>query len=218
MQKEISDRDAGWRAGLEKLTGESAVRFQSVTEAHLARMESLAASVAEASRTGVEDSLQAARAHLEKNSEALLQGLGSARESLQAMSAEASDRLRGSAEQAETWLQSLARAAEKMREAAQDSHRAGEENSATQSGFRTAVETLNQGLGGMLDRLQSFALLAQGQEALLAKMEATVRRFEERSVELLEDNALKIQESFLDALERIEGGALSSAEGSRTDA
>jgi len=155
--------------------------------------------------TGLQKLTEASRVHLEKSGEILLEGLRSARESLNSMSVETSDKVRAAASEAGTWLQSLSEAAEKMQAAAKDAGRVGEESSATQSGFKTSVETLNQGLTGMLEKLQSFASLAQGHEALLEKMEATLRRFEERSVELLEDNALKIQESFLDALEKAEG-------------
>jgi hypothetical protein len=220
LQREISERDVSWRAGLEKITEDSGVRFQSAADAHLTATRRILEDLTKHWDAATQSSLakmenllslvtEASHAHLEKNSETLLQGLGNARESLQAISSHASDSLRGSAEQAQVWLQSLVHAAEKMQEAAQGAHRTGEESTATQSGFKSSVDVLNQGLTGMLDRLQSFASLAQGQEALLEKMEATIRRFEERAVELLEDNALKVQESFLDALERVESDAAS---------
>ena len=221
--------DRGERAEWEKALKESELRFQAVSDAHLARtreafaalaktwddaaqgqlakIEAGLAGVSNAFATGWKEIRSGSESHFKAGGDALLQGLGAARESLTAMSAEAAQRLRDSAAQAEASLQKLSDAAGKMHDAAQDARRMGEDSSAHQAGLKAAVEMLNQGLTGVLDRLQSFASLAQGQEALLEKMEAAIRRFEERSAEMLEDNALKIQESFLDALEKAEGEA-----------
>lgn len=76
----------------------------------------------------------------------------------------------------------------------------GEETAAQQAAWRETVETFHAGLGGALDRLQALTSFAQGQEALLQKMEAAIRAFEQRSAELLEETAMQAQESLLDAL------------------
>jgi hypothetical protein len=178
LHRELSGRDAGWRTGIEKLAEESGARLQAAVQNALAKMEAVLSAVSETSRSA-----------------------------MGAVSAGASEGIRDSAAQAETWLKNLSEGANRMQAVAQEARRMAEDSSANQAGLKAVVEMLNQSLTGVLDRLQSFASLAQGQEALLEKMEATLRRFEERSVELLEDNALKIQESFLDALEKIEGDA-----------
>jgi hypothetical protein len=204
LQKEISERDTSWRAGLEKLSQESVVRFQEAVESHLAKtrpileglakngndqaasaiakMESAAASISETSRAALENLLKETRSELSR-----------------------------STEQAEAWLEKLSAAAENMREAAQGARSVGDTALENQAGLKAAVETLNQGLTGMVDRLQSLAAVAQGHEALLGKMETVIQRFEERAVEMLEDNALKIQENFLDALDRVETGVSKTA-------
>ncbi len=161
-------------------------------------------------------SLQSFQKELTKNWDALAQNSlskmeaaitaisGNSSAGLKAMSSEASDRMRNSADQAQGWLEALSKAAASLQQASQGAQNMSEASSANQAGMKAVVETLNQSLTGVMDRLQSFAALAQGQQALLEKMETTVRRFEERSAELLEENALKIQESFLDALEKAE--------------
>ena len=207
LQREISERDNGWRTGLEKLFADS-----------LTKMESAVSEISTASREVLGSQQQAfssewrgvqseTRAHFEKTVEALHQGLSSARESLNVVSAAAAEKIRSSADQAGAWLESLSQAATTMQAAAQEARSLGEESAASQSGFKAAVEILNHSLTGMMDRMQSLASLTQGQEALLEKMESTVRRFEDRSVELLEENALKLQETFLDVLDRIDDGA-----------
>lgn len=191
--------------------------WEEISQSNLTKMEASVAKLSEFFAANLKDTHSESKTQFEATTSALLQGLSGAKESLlqglshakesfTTMSAEASGQIRSSASQAGEWLEGLSRAASTLQDAAQGAQRMGEESSANQAGMKAVVEMLNQSLTGVLDRLQTFAAVSQAQEALLEKMETTVRRFEERSAELLEENALKIQESFLDALERAEGG------------
>ncbi len=209
-------------AKAQEILGSLAKTWDETAQANLAKMEASVAKLSESFAAGWKDTQSESKEHFEKTSGALLQGLSSvkdslaqglglAKETVSSLSAEASQHIRSSTEQAEGWLEGLSRAAITLQEAAQGAQRMGEESSANQAGMKAVVEMLNQNLTGVLDRLQSFAAVSQTQEALLEKMEVTVRRFEERSAELLEENALKIQESFLDALERAESSEARNA-------
>lgn len=123
-------------------------------------------------------------------------------DALREFSGQAGERLRENAARAEEWLGNLSSAAERIGEALEAVRRGGEESAALQAEWRATVEMFHTGLGGLLDRLQSLAAYAQGQEALLLRMDETIRSFEERSAELIEDTALKAQESLLEALDQ----------------
>ena len=110
--------------------------------------------------------------------------------------------MRENAARAEEWLGSLSSAAGRIGEALEAVRKGGDEAAALQAEWRATVDMFHAGLGGLLDRLQSLASYAQGQEALLLRMDETIRSFEERSAELIEDTALKAQESLLEALDQ----------------
>lgn len=125
---------------------------------------------------------------------------------VQLVSAEADAKLGATSAQAEEWLRSLSSAAGAIGEALEGMRRSSEETAvqqaAGQAEWRATVEMFHQGMGGLLDRLQALGSYTQGQAALLERMEEVIRSFEERSAELIEDTALKAQESLLDALDQ----------------
>lgn len=126
--------------------------------------------------------------------------------SMQLVSAEADTKLGATSAQAEEWLRNLSAAAGTIGEALEGMRRSSEETAAQQAAgqaeWRATVEMFHQGMGGLLDRLQALGSYTQGQAALLERMEEVIRSFEERSAELIEDTALKAQESLLDALDQ----------------
>jgi len=125
---------------------------------------------------------------------------------VQVLAAEAESKLGATSAQAEEWLRNLSAAAATIGEALEAMRRGSEEATAHQEAgqaeWRATVEMFHQGMGGLLDRLQSLGSYTQGQAALLERMEEVIRSFEERSAELIEDTALKAQESLLDALDQ----------------
>ncbi len=126
--------------------------------------------------------------------------------SVQSIATEVDARLGATSAQAEEWLRNLSAAAGTIGEAIEGMRRSGEETSvqqaAGQAEWRATVEMFHQGMGGLLDRLQALGSYAQAQEALLKRMDETIRAFEERSADLIEETALKAQESLLDALDQ----------------
>jgi hypothetical protein len=182
------------RAALDTALGEAREQWTSLRSVSAAQQDAFAAERKE--------SLAFAQEYFEKSSDALLKGLSSTAEAVKSVSAEAESSLRANADQAATWLESLSGAAGKIEAALQGMRQGGEESAAQQAEWRATVDMFHQGLGGVLDRLQSLASFTQGQEALLHKMEAAIRAFEDRSAELLEETALKAQESLLEALDQ----------------
>ncbi len=205
-----------WDAAAQKLVAQTEKAATAVTESSRAALDvalgeareqwtslrSVSATQHEAFAAERKESLAFVQEYFEKSSDALLTGLTSASEAVKSVSSDAEATLRGNAEQAAVWLESLAGAAGKIDAALQGLAKGGEESAAQQAEWRATVDMFHQGLGGVLDRLQSLASYSQGQEALLHKMEAAIRAFEDRSAELLEETALKAQESLLDALDQ----------------
>lgn len=175
-----ASREAEGRAALQSVAADSARGLRETLDAHLDKVGALTGGLA----SRWDETLKA-------------QG-----EALRGFSGLADDRLRENAARAEEWLGSLSTAAGRIGEALESVRRGGDESAALQAEWRATVEMFHTGLGGLLDRLQSLATYAQGQEALLRRMDETIRSFEERSAELIEDTALKAQESLLEALDQ----------------
>jgi hypothetical protein len=202
LHKEIGERDASGRSALAEVSAAAAEKFQAAADIQLEKARDLTEKLAAAWDASAQKfAAQTERAAAE-TSEALLKGLASAGDAVKSLGAEAETRLRASADQAAQWLESLSGAAGKIEAALQGLRQGGEDSAAAQAEWRATVDMFHQGLGGVLDRLQSLATYSQGQEALLHKMEAAIRAFEERSAELLEETALKAQESLLEALDK----------------
>jgi hypothetical protein len=193
-EKAAASVAASSRAALDTALGEAREQWTSLRSVSATQQEAFAAERKE--------SLEFVREYFEKSSDALLKGLASAGEAVKTVSAEAESSLRANADQAAVWLESLSGAAGKIEAALQGLRQGGDDSAAAQAEWRATVDMFHQGLGGVLDRLQSLATYSQGQEALLHKMEAAIRAFEERSAELLEETALKAQESLLEALDK----------------
>jgi hypothetical protein len=194
---------------LQTVAAESASAVRDALEAHLGKTGALTDALAAKWEDARRAQDAAFDAHLDKVG-ALAGGLAAKwdetlkaqGDSLREFSGQAGDKLRDNAARAEEWLGSLASAAGRIGEALESVRRNGDEAAALQAEWRATVDMFHTGLGGLLDRLQSLASYAQGQEALLRRMDETIRSFEERSAELIEDTALKAQESLLDALDQ----------------
>lgn len=171
--------------------------------------EALSTAVHEASaavRAATEAAAVAVRTASSDASAALEAASSGAAETMQRVSSEADARLGATSGQAEEWLRNLSSAAGAISEALDAMRRSGEESAvqqaAGQAEWRATVEMFHQGMGGVLDRLQALGSYTEGQAALLERMEEVIRSFEERSAELIEDTALKAQESLLEALDQ----------------
>jgi hypothetical protein len=80
--------------------------------------------------------------------------------------------------------------------------------------LQSGVAMLNSALGNVLDRLEGQAQAGESQEAFLAKLDAALAAYQERSGEILTENALKTQEILLEALQALENRATAAiAEG-----
>jgi|GEM_PF-5757071 len=67
--------------------------------------------------------------------------------------------------------------------------------------LQAGITMLNSALGNVLDRLENQAQSGESQEAFLGKLEAALAAYQERSGEILSENALKTQEILIEALQ-----------------
>ncbi len=213
LHKDIAGRDTAGRQAWDRLSAEAAERFQAAGDIQAEKVRTLLETLSarwdetlraqrEAFATEWREVLERSREQLDAGSKALLEGVSSAGKAVEGVSSEAAAHLQASADQAGEWLGKLSAAAGEIGNALDAMRKGGEESAAQQVAWRETVEGFREGIGGVLDRLQSLGSFAQGQEALLHKMEQTIRAFEERSAELLEETALRAQESLLDALDQ----------------
>jgi len=156
-------------------------------------------------------------ARLEADAAALREAVAGATATVEAVSSEAQARLGATSAQAEEWLRNLSASTTTMGEALDAMRRGGEEAAAQQAAgqaeWRATVEMFHQGMGGLLDRLQALGSYTQAQAALLERMEEVIRSFEERSADLIEETAMKAQESLLDALDQAGSRDAAGAQG-----
>jgi hypothetical protein len=80
------------------------------------------------------------------------------------------------------------------------------------------IAMLNSALGNLLDRLEGQAQVGESQEAFLGKLEAALAAYQERSGEILAENALKTQEILMEALQVLDGRPEKSFLSSKVDA
>ncbi len=212
-----------WRAqaaAIGQPMAEHAVQWQAAADRVDAAVAALPAAVAELSRAfrreadaewnaqlrGLAEAwdkmLQAAEAQSERSAASMTVRMEALAAQSETAPAAAAEHLRAAAEQAQAWLGSLQAAGQKLEGAFAGAQRFGEEAAAHQADLKAVVEMLERGMTGVLDRLQALGSLGEGHAALLEKMHASVRRFEERAAELLEENSLKAQEALLEVLER----------------
>lgn len=79
--------------------------------------------------------------------------------------------------------------------------------------LQSGVAMLNSALGNVLDRLEGQAQAGESHDAFLAKLESALAAYQERSGEILTENALKTQEILLEALQALERRAAIPVDG-----
>jgi hypothetical protein len=197
LHADMTGRDAAGRAAWELLATASTQGLQAALDIQMDKVRTLTETLSGKLDGTLREVLSAATA------------------TVKSVGDEAGARLSATSGQAEEWLRNLSAAAASIGEALEGMRRSGEDaagnQAALQAEWRATVEMFHQGMGGVLDRLQALGSYTQGQEALLKRMDDTIRAFEERSADLIEDTALKAQESLLDALDQ--AGARDAAAG-----
>lgn len=96
--------------------------------------------------------------------------------------------------------------ADRMRQGSQDVAELAHVAQINQTEMQAGVAMLNAGLASILDRLERQAAAGDGYQSLLAELGKTLSDFQERSAEVLMDNALKTQEILMEVLRGQEGG------------
>jgi hypothetical protein len=102
--------------------------------------------------------------------------------------------------------------ADRMRQGSQDVAELAHVAQINQTEMQAGVAMLNAGLSSILERLEKQAAAGDGYQALLAELGKTLADFQERSAEVLVENALKTQEILMEVLRNQEGRAGAASE------
>jgi len=97
--------------------------------------------------------------------------------------------------------------ADRMRQGSQDVAELAHLAQINQTEMQAGVAMLNSGLSSILDRLEKQASAGDGYQSLLAELGKTLADFQDRSAEVLIENALKTQEILMEVLRHQEGRA-----------
>jgi hypothetical protein len=97
--------------------------------------------------------------------------------------------------------------ADRMRQGSQDVAELAHVAQINQTEMQAGVAMLNAGLSSILERLEKQAAAGDGYQSLLAELGKTLSDFQERSAEVLVDNAMKTQEILMEVLRVQEGGS-----------
>ncbi len=95
--------------------------------------------------------------------------------------------------------------ADRMNQGSQDVAELAHTAQINQTEMQAGVAMLNSGLSSILDRLEKQAAAGDGYQSLLADLGRTLADFQERSAEILVENALKTQEILMEVLRNQEG-------------
>lgn len=95
--------------------------------------------------------------------------------------------------------------ADRMRQGSQEVAELAHVAQINQTEMQAGVAMLNSGLSSILDRLERQASAGDGYQSLLAELGKTLADFQERSAEVLIENALKTQEILMEVLRHQEG-------------
>jgi hypothetical protein len=95
--------------------------------------------------------------------------------------------------------------ADRMRQGSQDVAELAHVAQINQTEMQAGVAMLNSGLSSILDRLEKQAAAGDGYQSLLAELGKTLADFQDRSAEVLIENALKTQEILMEVLRHQEG-------------
>ena len=165
---------------------------------------------------GVEDQAQAAQAAAESQAqtlrgaaEAFASGLaeltGTALQLVRDVEAKASSSLEAQSQLGLEVAGKVSDLADRMRQGSQDVAELAHVAQINQTEMQAGVAMLNSGLSSILERLERQAQAGDGYQSLLAELGKTLSEFQERSAEVLVENAMKTQEILMEVLRQQEG-------------
>lgn len=183
--------------------------LQSAAAEQIKAMQTAFAEQAGAARTAAEAQVRA----LGAASESFATGLAELKDTslglVRDVEAKASSTLEAQSQIALEVAGKVSELADRMRQGSQDVAELAHVAQINQTEMQAGVAMLNSGLSSILERLEKQADAGDGYQSLLADLGKTLSDFQERSAEVLVDNAMKTQEILMEVLRRQEGGATS---------
>jgi hypothetical protein len=216
LAKALSGVESQARAAQEAVAGQvkalqaaAAEQTQALREASAGQIESLRtafAERAEAAQAAADAQVEALAAAAEGFTSGLAELKDTSLGLLRDVEAKASSTLEAQSQLGLEVAGKVSELADRMRQGSQDVAELAHVAQINQTEMQAGVAMLNAGLSSILDRLESQAAAGDGYQSLLADLGKTLSDFQERSAEVLMDNALKTQEILMEVLRGQEGG------------
>jgi hypothetical protein len=203
-----ADQGAAQERALEKVLGGMESQSQAAQAALAAQSQALQAAAADQARTAraSSEALEAARA---ETAAAFADGLNSLKETslelVRDVEAKASATLEAQAQLGLEVAGKVSELADHIRQGSRDVAELSHVAQINQTEMQAGVAMLNSGLSSILERLEKQAAAGDGYQSLLAELGKTLADFQERSAEVLVENALKTQEILMEVLRHQEG-------------
>jgi hypothetical protein len=167
---------------------------------------------AEAGQTAAETQAQALRSASETFAQGLVELKDTSLRLVSEVEAKASASLEAQSQLSLEVAGKVSELADRMRQGSQDVAELAHVAQINQTEMQAGVAMLNAGLSSILDRLEKQASAGDGYQSLLAELGKTLADFQDRSAEVLVENALKTQEILMEVLRSQEGRAGSASE------
>lgn len=192
------------------LQAATAGQTQALQTATVEQVKSLQSAFAEQAKSGQAATDSQVKA-LHSAVEAFVDGLGELKETSLRLVTEVEAKASASLEaQSQLGLEVAGKVsdlADRMRQGSQEVAELAHVAQINQTEMQAGVAMLNSGLSSILDRLERQASAGDGYQTLLAELGKTLADFQERSAEVLVENALKTQEILMEVLRHQEGRA-----------
>ncbi|MBW8887789.1 MAG: hypothetical protein JF616_08540 [Fibrobacteres bacterium] len=162
---------------------------------------------AKAGQSSAESQAQALRSASETFAESLTELKDTSLRLVEEVEAKASASLEAQSQLGLEVAGKVSELADRMRQGSQDVAELAHVAQINQTEMQAGVAMLNSGLSSILDRLEKQAAAGDGYQSLLAELGKTLADFQDRSAEVLIENALKTQEILMEVLRHQEGRA-----------
>jgi len=216
QSKALQSAAADQTQALRTATAEQTKAMQTAAAEQTQAMRAGAAELIKTWQAGLAEQAQAGQASAESQaqslrsaSETFIKGLAELKETSLRLVAEVEAKASASLEaQSQLSLEvagKVSELADRMRQGSQDVAELAHVAQINQTEMQAGVAMLNSGLSSILDRLEKQAAAGDGYQSLLAELGKTLADFQDRSAEVLIENALKTQEILMEVLRHQEG-------------
>jgi hypothetical protein len=205
---------------LQTATAEQSKTLQSATSELTKSLQSVAAEQTKALQAAVAEQAKASQAAaadqartLRESADAFAAGIAALKDTtlqlVQDVEAKASATLEAQSQLGLEVAGKVSDLADRMNQGSQNVAELAHIAQVNQTEMQAGVAMLNSGLSSILDRLETQAAAGDGYQSLLAELGKTLADFQERSAEILVENALKTQEILMEVLRHQDGRELS---------